>query len=422
MGTPFEEILGFVETLEIYDTHEHLPHREDARERSTDVLQEYLKCYFSSDLQSAGLRRTDYQAVIDPRRPLAERWRLVEPYWQAARFTGYGQALDIVARGLYGVDGITGATIERLNERFQATLAGGQYRRVLKEKSRIRLSILDANLDCDPEYFRSAYNLDLVVMPRNLGDVEQVAGEAGVRVACFDDWLEACRGAVARAEARGAVCLKTAHAYARSLAFERWTRAQAEEAFNGFFDAIHRDSGSMGAIPGKPLQDFVMHWVLQEADRRGRTVQVHTGILEGTGNYLANSDPLALSNLFLQYPDVKFDLFHIGYPWQQQVGVLAKNFPNVFIDMCWAHIVSPTASVVALAEWVGCVPLTKISAFGGDYSFVDGVYGHQAIARRNVSRSLARTVEEGVMDIDAAKATARMLFIDNPRRLFGLPA
>jgi hypothetical protein len=55
------------------------------------------------------------------------------------------------------------------------------------------------------------------------------------------------------------------------------------------------------------------------------------------------------------------------------VGALAKNFPNVLIDMCWAHIVSPRASIDALAAWLETVLVNKINGFGGDYLFVDGV-------------------------------------------------
>ena len=48
--------------------------------------------------------------------------------------------------------------------------------------------------------------------------------------------------------------------------------------------------------------------------------------------------------------------------------------------MCWAHMISPTASINALIEYLDSVPTNKNSAFGGDYRFVDGVYGHQYLA------------------------------------------
>ena len=70
---------------------------------------------------------------------------------------------------------------------FQESLAPGHYRRVLKEKSHIAVSILDSNLDCDRAFFRSTYNLGGFVYPRNLNDVNRIAAEAGIAVSCFDD-------------------------------------------------------------------------------------------------------------------------------------------------------------------------------------------------------------------------------------------
>ena len=127
-----------------------------------------------------------------------------------------------------------------------------------------------------------------------------------------------------------------------------------------------------------------------------------------------------LTNLFLEYGNVKFDLFHMGYPYVMELGNLAKNFRNVFIDMCWGHIISPEAARRALVEWLDAVPANKISAFGGDYCFVEGVYGHQYLARRNVAASLARKVEDGSFDLERAREIATWVFVDNPKRIFGL--
>lgn len=88
--------------------------------------------------------------------------------------------------------------------------------------------------------------------------------------------------------------------------------------------------------------------------------------------------------------------------------------------MCWAHIISPVASRRALDEFLDAVPYNKISAFGGDYGFLDGIYGHLQLARENVSRVLAQKVSEGVFTFDKAVEIARALFYDNPRRLFRL--
>ena len=127
-----------------------------------------------------------------------------------------------------------------------------------------------------------------------------------------------------------------------------------------------------------------------------------------------------LSNLFLEYPDVDFDIFHISYPYQDILAVLAKNFPNVYINMCWAHIISPNASVNSLLEFMDTVPINKISAFGGDYSFIDGVYGHLHLAKENIAKSLSIKVSQGLFEIEEAKSIAKMFFYDNPKRILRL--
>jgi len=38
---------------------------------------------------------------------------------------------------------------------------------------------------------------------------------------------------------------------------------------------------------------------------------------------------------------VKFVIFHGGYPYGQELSTMAKNFPGVYIDMCWLAIISP---------------------------------------------------------------------------------
>lgn len=164
----------------------------------------------------------------------------------------------------------------------------------------------------------------------------------------------------------------------------------------------------------------MLHYILHLANRRNLTFQFHTGLQEGNGNYIANSDPSLLNNLFLEYPNVDFDLFHIGYPYQYKLSALAKTFSNVYIDMCWAHIISPAACIQSLGEWLESLPYNKIFAFGGDYMLVDGVYGHQYLARMNVSKTLSTKVEEGLFKTEEAIRIAKRLFYDNPVKLFKL--
>jgi hypothetical protein len=429
MDSAFEKILEYVKALEIIDTHEHLPYNEEVwlkkyREQGGDVFTEYLAHYFSCDLVSAGLPLTDLQKVITTDLPVMEKWALLEPYWDAARHTGYGRSLDLAVRGIYGIDGISRETIEEVNTAFLASLKPGHFQRVLKELSQIKISLLDSlekNLDCDRKFFRSVFRMDIFIFPYLREHVQYIEDLTGIRITSFDAWCECCRKMLDIVLEKGVVALKCGLAYQRSLKFERTTRAKAEAEFNDFPQAIARD-GIHTQMPllGQHCQNYMMHYILELANQRQLVYQFHTGLQEGFGNHISWSDPTLMTNLFIEYPDVRFDLFHISYPFQQKLSVLAKNFANVSIDMCWAHIISPQASVSALVEYLDAVPFNKINAFGGDYLFVDGVYGHQQIARENVSKALAMKVNEGIFDVDRAREIAHCLFYGNPLRIFRL--
>jgi len=421
MGHVYDQILDFIRELDIIDTHEHLPATEDKWERPSDVLKEYLRHYLSSDLVSAGLRPRDLAFARDTSKPLLERWERIEPYWDAARHTGYGRALTYAVRDLYNIHDITRDTIEELDDCFQEALASGNhFNYVLKDKARIRTSLLDTDLDCDKTFFRSVYRLDHYLFPNHINMLRSVGERVGQKVHSIRDWKQAAAAELEHALERGAVALKCGVAYVRPLRFEKVTEAEAEEDFNQLFADTHLVDCRHPRNAGRAFQDHIMHHILGLADERGLTFQFHTGLQEGNGDFIYDADPALLTNLFAEYTNVKFDVFHIGYPYQQTLSALAKNFPNVYIDMCWAHIISPEASVRALVEWLDAVPANKISAFGGDYVFPDGVYGHQLIARQNVARALSIKVDQGVFDLERAKQIARWLFIDNPARVFNL--
>lgn len=421
MNSTFEKIFEHVRDIEIIDTHEHLSCFENEREKNTDFLKEYLTDYFNRDLISAGLSKADYEKAIDIRLPLMERWKIVEPFWNVAKHTGYGRGLDNTVNGLYGIDSISGRTLEQLNHEFLKTLNGGQYETVFKKKSKIKIALLDGNLKGDPAFFRNVFRVDSLIWPATGDEVKEIEKASGIRICGMDDWLNACDTILENALKAGFVGFKHGLAYKRTLSHERATKDEAEKEFNKIFAVRHWPNWCQQTFDvGKKFQDYMMHHILRFADKREFPFQIHTGLQNGHGNLIYNAEPSLLSNLFLEYPGVKFDVFHIGYPYQHVLSALAKTFPNVHIDMCWAHIISPTACVNALVEWIDAVPINKISAFGGDHCFIDGVYGHQYLARVNVSKALAIKVDDGVFDIDRAKEIAEFLFYKNPLRLFNL--
>jgi predicted TIM-barrel fold metal-dependent hydrolase len=162
----------------------------------------------------------------------------------------------------------------------------------------------------------------------------------------------------------------------------------------------------------------MFHHLASLADAHNVPFQVHTGLQAGNGNYLRNTNPTDLTNLFFLFPRVKFDLFHIGYPFWRECAVLTKTFPNVHLDFCWMHVISPSGARTALHEVLDSVPANKIFGFGGDYRYPELSYAHLAMARRNIARVLAERTEAGLNTESEAVTLGRWLMHDNPARLF----
>jgi predicted TIM-barrel fold metal-dependent hydrolase len=222
--------------------------------------------------------------------------------------------------------------------------------------------------------------------------------------------MEAQQAAVERMGKAGAVAVKIFLAYQRTLFSERVDQSQASRVFDRVWLSQARD---LSFEDVKPLQDFMTRRLIALATEHGLPIQIHTGMQEGNGNHLTNANPTLLTNLFLDFPDARFDVFHAGYPWWRETGALAKYFPNVYADLAWIHAISPRAAATILDEWLEVVPSNKIMAVGGDSNYVEGAYGHTQIAREAACEVLAGKVENGYFSIEEAEWLATRVLREN---------
>jgi predicted TIM-barrel fold metal-dependent hydrolase len=125
-----------------------------------------------------------------------------------------------------------------------------------------------------------------------------------------------------------------------------------------------------------------------------------------------------LCTLLKDFPDTPFVLMHIGYPYQDEFVALAKHYRNAYIDMCWAWIINPAASVRFLKEFLLAAPANKLFAFGGDYIAVENVHGHSVLARRGIAQALSELVAEGWIGKDDVRSIATRIMRGNALELF----
>jgi uncharacterized protein len=428
----FARIRTEIETIALLDTHEHLP-PEAARVAQKVDFFSWFPVYASSDLLSAGMPEATLSRVRDPQRPLDDRWAEFAPWWEHTRTTGYGRQLRLLARELFGIDAINERTVHTLSEKMHAANRPGWYAHVLRECAHIERSVLDPAegqetddfAEVDRSLFVPVCRVDRFITVWNLNELRALEERSGMAIHSLDQLLAAMDVAFERAVEAGAVGLKLDEAYRRPLGYNKVPKADAERVF----DRVARyplalapsfQPPSVSWREARPLQDFMTHQAIQRAIEHHLPIQVHTGLQEGSGNYVADANPLHLVSLLLEYREARFDLFHAGYPFVSETATLGKNFPNVTLDMCWVHIISPWVARRALHEWLETVPANKIFAFGADSLFIEGVYAHARMARENVARVLTEKVEAGYLDEDEAVSLAHKLLHDNAARFFGL--
>jgi len=444
MSTLAQRIGDAVAAIRLVDTHEHLLSEEERNRAALDFG--YLfPHYASSDLVSAGMPPAVLEAVRLNSRPVLaeriarigwirklpplpapvkpdlspeERWNAFAPFWERTRTTGYGQCLRIAIRDLFDVADLNAATHAKLSAAIAASRRTGWYRHVLRDRARIDIGILDDyRTDVDRGLFVPVIRLDHFACPTCRADLASIEADTGRSVHSVDDLVQAMQASLERGIAEGAVCIKIGIAYRRSIRFERTPRADAERVFGALF--AHLGEGPSWQ-ESRPLQDYLFHQIVRAAVERDLPIQIHTGLLEGNGNLLENSNPQQLAGLCLEYRKARIDLFHGGYPFLGEALALAKTFPGVHLDLCWLHVVSPSASARVLHEAIETVPASKIFAFGGDYIVPEGSYGHSVMARRVVSRVLTEKVEEGWLSEEEAAGLARRMLRENAAGFFGL--
>lgn len=438
----FSEALADVRLI---DTHEHVAAESLRQELQLDFTY-LMPHYLSSDLVSAGMSVDDLEAIRTPGRamrdglragisprdpgypfperlpaqelPLEEKWSRFAPYWERTRNTGYARCILIALRDLFGIEDLNEQTYRSVSERLQQSNRPGWYRHVMKERAGIDVSILDyGRTDVDRDLFAPAMRFDRWVDLRDQVDLRYFEGVTGLAIQSVGDLVSALEADMSQKAREGMAAVKTGLAYHRIISYGEATRHEAEQVFNRLF----RHPGErLSWEEARPLQDYMMHQVIRCAIEQGRPIQVHTGLQEGNGNVLANSRPTLLVNLFQQYPRARFDLFHAGWPYSGELAALAKNFQNVYADMCWVYAISPWDAAAILHQWLETIPVAKILGFGGDWIIVEGAYGHSRIARQVVARVLAEKVEDGYVSACEALEFGRRILRDNAKELFGL--
>jgi hypothetical protein len=307
------DLAAHIQRTPLVDTHEHLNPEEAYVNEGPDVLHDLFSIYIADDLHSAGASYEDVLRLFDSTDPdVSGRWHGVEKAWQRCRHTGYGEAVQNVARIVYGMPEISLKEIEAASETSRRLRQPGQRLRLLRDLANIdHVQIDDLEWGCrhepaDAEFF--LHDMSWVTFCRGEIDFVALHSESGIEVTDLKS-LRAAFAALFELHAPVAIAIKAQLPYYRTLEWNE--RADADAA-----PVLQK------RLQGKPLTEEEQNCLGDWCWARGVELAVdhhlpfklHTGYLAGCDQNIHHRRirPGAIIPLVQRYPLARFVLMHIG--------------------------------------------------------------------------------------------------------------
>ncbi len=358
-----------------------------------------------------------------------DKWTEFLEIWPCIRGSGYGRGSAKLLEVLeVNPDDLTPETYHVLKEKLRRH--DGVSAREAYGKLGIRASLshhighpchggLDsvrAFLDDDLEFDDTFLPL-LGTLPfhdfRNGKDLDEVEKTIGTNCGSLDELIGGIRALIDKCVSKGAVGLKDHSAYTRGLAFSDPDRSAAEAALKQIRGGKEID------LMDNDLSDYIFHDMIRAAVDHGVPVAMHTGLLVWEGAP-AKCNVSQLAELLDRHRDARFDLYHLSFPWFEDMLVLMHQCPNCAANCAWAHDLDPAGTEFFLARALGSLPADRVFGFGSEGGAVERVAAQLALAKDGIAGALATAVDRGQISTKAALDVAAIWLYKAPAEFYKL--
>jgi len=421
----YKNIKASIDKIGIVDGHEHFRTEKDLIEKQLDFFKLVTNGYANVDAMVAGNAFPHDEKWKDENLSVEEKWQSFLPTYERIKNTGYMQAILIGIKKVHGIELTDLESVKKINESLKKVYQPGAYEKVLRKIGNIDCVLtydkFDNGFDKSnfPGFFRAVRSFDRLVVFTSRKDIEWMEKNYGIQIHNVDDLEKIYRKFVDDSIASGVVGFKWTGAYIRSLDFTDYSREKADALLKKLLQNTEANFSWAGGVgfsieQGEPLSSYCMHTMLHIIEEKGYPLSVHTGLLTWGEFDVRRSNPQLLIPLFKEYKGINFDLFHSGWPYVTEFEELGKSWPNVYLNLCWAHIISPEGIRQQLSEMIECVPVNKIFAFGGDSQTLEQAIGHLEIAKENCAIVLTEKVLDGKFsEAEAIEFAKRILRINS---------
>lgn len=402
------------------DSHEHLEKEPVYLEHRPDILENVFGGYLTEDLIVAGATPTAIERLIDSSDlDLERRFTGIAAAWERCRQTGYGEAAQLTAKHVYGIAEISWESILNASGQDAVLQAPGERLRLLRDVAGLdHVQIDDYRWVTEPDpsgldFF--LYDLSINRFARGAIEVETLQAEVGVEVTNLATLARAMEAVFAKYGPR-AIAVKSQHAYQRTLDWQAREDADATVVLDNLLAGA-----TLSEADQRCLGDWCLACGVELAGEYGLPVKIHTGYLAGHGFMEIDRVRAGqLSALLARYPDTRFVLMHISYPYGDELVALAKHYPNVYVDLCWAWSIDPWATSDFVRRVIHAVPDHKLFGFGGDTDWPAQSVGYAFQARKWLTWTLQQEIDDGFLIEQQAMDLATRFLRTNQQECFDI--
>lgn len=240
----------------------------------------------------------------------------------------------------------------------------------------------------------------------NGNSAHELLGRIGCPPGVFEDYVAGLTALVDGMRSRHQVALKNALAYDRDLHFGVSDLAAAKEVWG---------LRSPSPVQQKVFGDWVVDHLCELAGQRDLPMQMHLGTA-----ILRGSHPLNVAPLIERHPRTRFLLMHLAYPWSRDVLGMAFVYRNIWIDLTWSLLLSPSHFKLALHEAIEILPDESRMMIGGDNWHAEETWATMRLARRLMGEVLAEKVEQRYFGWEDALRLGQKILQHNARQFFKL--
>lgn len=422
-----QPLRDYLDTIPVIDCHDHTQH---VRPNYPDAVHALFNNYIVDELTSATSEKT-VERILNTSLALEERWPLLEKAWQRTCYTGYAKPVKRVLKHFYGQDSLSLDALMHVQNHLLNLQDDDVFQSILDQANIvIRLEDIcffepgEIRFLLDGTYKVPPRSLPVISLPwfhqiNSYETVQTLTSNTGRVVTSLDEYLQTCREIFEGYKRIGAAAFKDQSAYKRTLRYENPCRADAEKIFNWFMEDPRRIAAYPDGV--RPLDDYLFHEFMRMARDMNLPVQIHTGHMAGIRNDITKANAIEFTSVLELHREVRFDLFHVNWPYSGELLFLAKNYPNVSVNFCWTHIIDPVYCRNLIKQMVSCIPHAKVHAFGADFAGnAEFAWAHAEIAKDNIALALAEMIETDDINPDDARHIARAWFYENPKEFYRL--